>query len=63
MSTQIAELGDPALFDADFVYDSGGGDITLDSKFMGSTSHPSGLSIPIWPCSPVPISSSNRTWG
>ncbi len=35
MSAQIAELGDPALFDADFVYDSQGGDITLDGKFNG----------------------------
>ena len=35
MSAQIAELGDPALFDADFVYDSRGGDITLDGKFEG----------------------------
>ena len=35
MSAQIAELGDPALFDADFVYDARGGDITLDGKFNG----------------------------
>jgi hypothetical protein len=35
MTAQIAELGDPALFDADFVYDARGGDITLDGKFNG----------------------------
>jgi len=35
MSARIAELGDPALFDADFVYDARGGDITLDGKFNG----------------------------
>jgi hypothetical protein len=46
MSTQIAELGDPALFDADFVYDSQGGDITLDGKFNGLDIASLGLFMP-----------------
>jgi hypothetical protein len=35
MSAQIAELGDPALFDADFTYDAAGGEMSLEGKFSG----------------------------
>jgi hypothetical protein len=35
LSSQIRELGDPALFDADFVYDSASGDIRVTGRFSG----------------------------
>jgi hypothetical protein len=35
MSAQIAELGNPAVFDTDFTYDSSGGEISLNGKFNG----------------------------
>lgn len=35
MSVQIEELGDPAVFDTDFTYDAGSGEISLEGKFSG----------------------------
>ena len=35
LSSQIKELGDPALLDAAFVYDTAARDITVDGKFNG----------------------------
>jgi hypothetical protein len=35
MSAQIAELGNPAAFDTDFIYDSDHGEISIEGKFSG----------------------------